>query len=337
MSEFTDLSGNAAGGRLPGMQSNAGAVPTHLQGIARSVVGMVDIKADDLEAHLAQALEHVPNASYQDTQDAQIRAAKRQLGLAFVGALEKLCAANQPLEAERWARAMRTQYLLGELELLQVDCLNQLAILYFSRNQLKRALKAVKAALKLVCFPHRPPSSQHRRSAPAPARRTSFTQRPRLPPCVDRALSCPWTTQHPCRCLLLTSMLACLQCNRLEQLGLMTHASAATRRAALHLNSSDTLARLKRHDEALRKYTSNPNYRLISRAASDTLPAIPDSANSALQLLEPLADTSVEEAMGAELRISAMHSVGMQRQNTGDTHGASSMLAQASQLAIAKL
>ena len=247
---FSDLSTGGGSGSLPSVV-NVGAIPGQLQGIARTVVSLAEVKASDLEHYLATALEYAPNASFQDAQDTQIRAAKRQLGLAFVGALEKLCSTNQPLEAERWARALRTQYLLGELELLQVDCLNQLAILYFARNQHKRALKAVKAALKL--------------------------------------------------------------CNRLEQLGIMTAASAATRRAALHLNSSDTLARLKRHEEALH------------------------SANSALQLLEPLADTSVEAQMGSELRISAMHSVGIQRQNTGDMHGAASMLSQAMQLANAKL
>eukprot|EP01043_Picozoa_sp_COSAG02_P070965 COSAG02_NODE_12781_length_1495_cov_1.824499_1_plen_370_part_01 len=251
---FTNLSSDGQGS-LPVLNKPAtnslDAIPGQLQGVARAVVSMAEVRITDLEQHLVTALEHAPNKVFQDTQDVQIRAAKRQLGLAFVGALEKLCSGNRPLEAERWARALRTQFLLGELELLQVDCLNQLAILYFARSQHKRALKAIKAALKL--------------------------------------------------------------CNRLEHLGVMTAASAATRRAALHLNTSDTLSRLKRHDEALH------------------------SANSALQLLEPLADTSVEEKMGAELRISAMHSVGIQRQNTGDVYGASNMLTQALQLATSKL
>ena len=247
---FTDISDGKPS--LPAVvKPNLGAIPGLLQGIARAVVSMAEVNVAELQRHLVAALECAPNNAFQDTQDAQIRAAKRQLGLTFVGALERLCSANRPLEAERWARALRTQFLLGELELLQVDCLNQLAILYFARSQHKRALKAVKAALKL--------------------------------------------------------------CSRLEQLGIMTPASAAARRAALHLNTSDTLSRLARFDEALH------------------------SANSALQLLEPLADTSVEEKMGAELRISAMHSVGIQRQNTGDLHGASTMLAQAVQLASARL
>ena len=248
---FTDISdGNTS---LPAVvkPNNLGAIPGLLQGVARTVVSMTELSVAELETHLVATLECAPNNVFQDTQDAQIRAAKRQLGLAFVGALERLCSANRPLDAERWARALRTQFLLGELELLQVDCLNQLAILYFARNQHKRALKAVKAALKL--------------------------------------------------------------CSRLEQVGIMTPASAAARRAALHLNTSDTLSRLKRFDEALH------------------------SANTALQLLEPMANTSVEEKMGAELRISAMHSVGIQRQNTGDLHGASTMLTQAVHVANAKL
>ena len=247
MAEFSNISGS--GGSLPPVRADLSVVPGALIGVARTVAGIGGCPPiAELEANLALALEALggPGGGV-DQQDATLRSAKRKLGIVFVAALNKLCAANQALEAERWAKVLRTQYLLGELELLQVDCLNHLAILYYSRKQSKRALKAVKSALKL--------------------------------------------------------------CNRLEQLGIMTAASAASRRAALQLNSSDTLARLNRHDEALH------------------------AANSALQLLEPLA----EQAAAAELRVAAMHSVGLQRQATGDSHGAAEMLIQAAELAAVHL
>ena len=57
--------------------------------------------------------------------------------------------------------------------------------------------------------------------------------------------------------LLLQAVRAAIKtCSRLEGSGIMTTQSAASRRAALHLNSADTLARLKRNDDALHSANS---------------------------------------------------------------------------------
>jgi tetratricopeptide (TPR) repeat protein len=143
--------------------------------------------------------------------------AKRQAAMALLGCLEKLCSSNDPISAEQWARALRSRLLAGsDLEILDVDVLNNLAILYYSRMQYRRSLKAIKAAIKT--------------------------------------------------------------CTRLEGSGIMTSQSAATRKAALHLNSCDTLARLKRHNDALH------------------------SANSALSLLEHSSSPAIEDVPAIELR-----------------------------------
>jgi hypothetical protein len=201
-----------------------------------------------LESLLARALVAFRTS---EPESAGFVRSKRQLATAFVGALERLCITGAPADAERWSRALRTQLLQGsDLEVLDVDCLNHLAIMHFSRSQYKRAGKAIKAAIKL--------------------------------------------------------------CTKLEGSGIMTNQSATTRRAALYLNSCDTFSRLRRHDEALH------------------------SANSALSLLE-FTHPDAEDLAGTELRVSAMHSVGLQRQQTGDSYGSVEIINAASELAADKL
>jgi hypothetical protein len=128
--------------------------------------------------------------------------AKRQAAMALLGCLEKLCSSNDPISAEQWARALRSRLLAGsDLEILDVDVLNNLAILYYSRMQYRRSLKAARRQrhhdLAVGRDPQGGPPPQllrHPRPPEAPQRRAALRQQRTLAPgalLLPRDRGCP--------------------------------------------------------------------------------------------------------------------------------------------------
>jgi len=147
--DFADVSGLSAGGGGGGSTTTPTSTEIDLLQSVAAEARALQIPAENksetiavLEASLARAIVVLQKHASSNQPGPSYRKVRRQLALAFVGCLERLCHANNPLDAERWASSLRTQLLVGsDLEILEVDVLNNLAILYYSRQQYKRSLK----------------------------------------------------------------------------------------------------------------------------------------------------------------------------------------------------